>query len=56
MGIVEAISHSSTHSFDKQPRIDQTAGRLGVEGDAHLGTKVKRRSRAARDSSAPNLR
>jgi len=29
---------------------------LGVEGDAHLGTTVKHRSRVARDPSQPNLR
>jgi MOSC domain-containing protein YiiM len=57
MGLVEAVSQSSTHSFGKQPRmwITLLAG-LGVEGDAHLGTKVKHRSRVARDPSAPNLR
>jgi hypothetical protein len=57
MGIVDSVSHSSTHSFSKQPRmwITLLAG-LGVEGDAHLGTKVKHRSRVARDPSAPNLR
>jgi MOSC domain-containing protein YiiM len=29
---------------------------LGVEGDAHLGTTVKHRSRVARDPDQPNLR
>lgn len=29
---------------------------LGVEGDAHMGTTVKHRSRVARDPSTPNLR
>jgi MOSC domain-containing protein YiiM len=29
---------------------------LGVEGDAHLGTTVKHRSRVARDPTQPNLR
>jgi MOSC domain-containing protein YiiM len=56
-GIVEAVSQRSTHSFSKQPRmwIHLLAG-LGVEGDAHLGTTVKHRSRVARDPTQPNLR
>jgi MOSC domain-containing protein YiiM len=29
---------------------------LGVEGDAHMGTTVKHRSRVARDPTTPNLR
>lgn len=29
---------------------------LGVEGDAHLGTTVKHRSRVAKDPTQPNLR
>lgn len=29
---------------------------LGVEGDAHMGTTVKHRSRVARDPNQPNLR
>jgi len=29
---------------------------LGIEGDAHLGTTVKHRSRVARDPTQPNLR
>ena len=36
-------------------RIRLLAG-LGVQGDAHLGTKVKHRSRVARDPAQPNLR
>lgn len=56
-GTVEAVSQHSTHSFSKQPRmwIRLVAG-LGVEGDAHLGTTVKHRSRVARDPTRPNLR
>lgn len=56
-GRVEAVSQASTHSFSKQPRmwIRLFAG-LGVEGDAHLGTTVKHRSRVARDPTQPNLR
>jgi len=56
-GFVEAVSQRSTHKFSKQPRmwIRLLAG-LGVEGDAHLGTTVKHRSRVARDPTQPNLR
>jgi MOSC domain-containing protein YiiM len=56
-GFVEAVSQGSTHSFSKQPRmwIRLVAG-LGVEGDAHLGTTVKHRSRVRRDPTQPNLR
>ena len=55
--MVEAVSQRSSHSFSKQPRmwITLLAG-LGVEGDAHMGTTVKHRSRVARDPSQPNLR
>lgn len=56
-GIVEAVSQRGTHRFSKQPRmwIRVLAG-LGVEGDAHLGTTVKHRSRVTRDPNQPNLR
>ena len=55
--IVTAVSASSSHSFSKPNReaIRLLAG-LGVEGDAHLGTTVKHRSRVAKDPSQPNLR
>ncbi|GAA5008072.1 MOSC domain-containing protein [Actinopolymorpha pittospori] len=54
---VVAVSRSGTHSFSKpnQETIRLLTG-LGVEGDAHLGTTVKHRSRVARDPSQPNLR
>lgn len=56
-GVVIAVSRSATHTMSKpnQDRIRLLAG-LGVEGDAHLGTTVKHRSRVARDPSQPNLR
>ena len=56
-GYVEAVSQAGTHRFSKQSRmwIRLLAG-LGVEGDAHLGTTVKHRSRVARDPTQPNLR
>jgi MOSC domain-containing protein YiiM len=55
--IVTAVSSSPGHSFSKSNRgvIRLLAG-LGVEGDAHLGTTVKHRSRVAKDPSQPNLR
>lgn len=54
---VVAVSVSPTHGFSKPNAfsIRLIAG-LGVEGDAHLGTTVKHRSRVARDPSQPNLR
>lgn len=56
-GAVAAVSQGSTHRFSKTPRmwISLLAG-LGVEGDAHLGTTVKHRSRVVRDPTQPNLR
>jgi MOSC domain-containing protein YiiM len=55
--VVTAVSCSPTHSFSKPNRncIRLLAG-LGVEGDAHLGTTVKHRSRVKKDPSQPNLR
>ncbi|HZA93436.1 MAG TPA: MOSC domain-containing protein [Gemmatimonadales bacterium] len=55
--IVTAVSCSSSHSFSKpnQDSIRLLAG-LGIEGDAHLGTTVKHRSRVAKDPTQPNLR
>jgi MOSC domain-containing protein YiiM len=55
--VVTAVSHSATYTFSKpnQPSIRLLAG-LGVEGDVHLGTTVKHRSRVARDPNQPNLR
>jgi MOSC domain-containing protein YiiM len=56
-GQVEAVHVSPTHSLVKQPQasIRLLAG-LGVEGDAHMGTTVKHRSRVRRDPTQPNLR
>ena len=56
-GIVTAVSRSPRHSLVKsnEGSIKLVAG-LGVEGDAHLGTTVKHRSRVARDPTQPNLR
>lgn len=57
MSTVLAVSVSPTHTMAK-PNCDAItllAG-LGVEGDAHMGTTVKHRSRVARDPNQPNLR
>src|SRR3954471_4890721 len=56
-GQVTAVSRSGTHTMSKPTngRITLLAG-LGVEGDAHMGTCVKHRSRVERDPSQPNLR
>jgi len=56
-GVVAAVSRSAKHTLVKRngDSIRLLTG-LGVEGDAHLGTTVKHRSRVARDPSQPNLR
>ena len=52
-----AVHRSATHTLHKLPCAEITllAG-LGVEGDAHMGTTVKHRSRVARDPNQPNVR
>lgn len=54
---VQSVNRNATHTLSKpsQDRIRLLCG-LGVEGDAHCGTKVKHRSREARDPNQPNLR
>jgi MOSC domain-containing protein YiiM len=54
---VTAVSRSPAHGVGKQneERVQLVAG-AGVEGDVHSGTKVKHRSRVARDAEQPNLR
>ena len=56
-GVVVAVSVSPSHSFSKETasRIRLIEG-MGVEGDAHLGTTVKHRSRVRQDPAQPNLR
>jgi len=56
-GTVVAVSKSDLHTFSKanQESIQLLAG-LGVEGDAHMGEKVKHRSRVAKNPDQPNLR
>lgn len=55
--MVAAVSRSARHTFSKLPvdGIQLLAG-LGVEGDAHMGTTVKHRSRVRVDPTEPNLR
>ena len=56
-GTVESVNGGPTHAMVKPNRrsIRLLAG-LGVESDAHQGTTVRHRSRAARDPNQPNLR
>src|SRR5882757_7332746 len=56
-GVVAAVSRSAKHTLVKRngDSIRLLTG-LGVEGDAHMGTTVKHRSRVARDPTQPNLR
>lgn len=55
--VVVAVHRSGDHTFSKQtlPSIELAAG-LGVTGDAHMGARVKHRSRVKRDPDQPNLR
>jgi MOSC domain-containing protein YiiM len=55
--IVTTVSRSTSHTFSKpnEPMIRLVAG-LGVEGDAHMGEKVKHRYHVLKDPDAPNLR
>jgi MOSC domain-containing protein YiiM len=56
-GSVVAVARDAGHNFSKNLvlEIEIIAG-LGVEGDAHLGEKVKHRSRVKTDPTQPNLR
>ncbi|WP_372366046.1 MOSC domain-containing protein [Candidatus Uabimicrobium sp. HlEnr_7] len=55
--IVTVVSCRNSHFVSKNnsPLISLITG-LGVEGDAHMGTTVKHRSRVAKDPTQPNLR
>jgi len=55
--IVTSVSRSARHTFSKPvvPAIRLVTG-LGVEDDAHLGEKVKHRSRVRKNPNDPNLR
>jgi len=54
---VVAVALSAVHGFSKeaQPAIRLLAG-LGVATDAHMGERVKHRSRVRADPTQPNLR
>ena len=56
-GTVIAVAKDEGHNFSKKivPEIKIITG-LGVHGDAHLGEKVKHRSRVKADPTQPNLR
>ena len=56
-GKVISLSKSESHTFAKYvcQKILLLKG-LGVEGDAHMGEKVKHRSRVAKNPNKPNLR
>lgn len=56
-GKVVAVHRAPEHAFSKATTesITLLAG-LGVEGDAHMGARVKHRSRVAKDPMQPNLR
>ncbi len=55
--IVIALCSSSTHTMSKGARSQLILLKgLGVEGDAHMGEKVKHRSRVVKDPNQPNLR
>lgn len=56
-GKVITVSKSDQYTFSKYSaeKIVLLKG-LGVEGDAHLGEKVKHRSRVAKDPNQPNSR
>ena len=57
MAHVVAVHCSPDHTFSKQATdsIELLAG-LGVNGDAHMGARVKHRSRVKMDPNQPNLR
>jgi MOSC domain-containing protein YiiM len=56
-GVVVSVSSKETPGVGKVPRgeIVLVAGH-GVEGDYHFGTKVRHRSRVAKNPDQPNLR
>ncbi len=56
-GVVTAVSRGAEHAFGKSnQRSVRLLSGLGIEGGAHLGEKVKHRSRVAADPTQPNLR
>jgi MOSC domain-containing protein YiiM len=57
VGTVESVHRNFLHTFSKEQveAITLLVGR-GVQGDAHMGSTVKHRSRVAKDPTQPNLR
>jgi MOSC domain-containing protein YiiM len=56
-GQVTAVSRSKGHTFSKRNALTiRLVAGLGVEGDAHLGEKVRHRSHVRKNPDAPNLR
>jgi hypothetical protein len=56
-GSVLAVSLSPRHKFSKANAFSiRLVEGLGVEGDAHMGSTVKHRSRVAQNPYVPNLR
>jgi MOSC domain-containing protein YiiM len=57
MGSIVAVSLRSQHRFSKTPGLSvRLLAGLGVEGDAHMGERVKHVYDARKDASQPNLR
>lgn len=57
MGMVIAVALDGGHHFSKKPAFEiRLVTGQGVAGDAHMGEKVKHRSRVAKDPNQPNLR
>jgi MOSC domain-containing protein YiiM len=55
--VVTSVSRSGGHTFSKPVVLTiRLVPGLGVEGDAHLGEKVKHRSRVRKNPDDPNLR
>lgn len=55
--VVTSVSRSGRHTFSKPVVLTiRLLPGLGVEGDAHLGEKVKHRSRVRKNPDDPNLR
>lgn len=54
---VVAVSARRGHHFSKTPQLSvRLIAGLGIEGDGHMGERVKHRSRARFTPQAPNLR
>jgi hypothetical protein len=52
-----SVSARHGHHFSKAPQLSiRLLAGLGVEGDGHMGERVKHRSRARFDPTLPNLR